>query len=175
MENASESKVFGVPLEELYLNTAQLIPAPLERGITWLNDKALDEEGLYRVPGDKTKVCHYIEMFDSGKEVNFYHLDERLPENVTSVVTSFVKRLPHSLLTNELHNQFSQVLEGEGSAQTNDKLKFLISALPPTNREILHLLATHFNLVLSHSNKNLMSLVPLETTLSIIWGRTLSK
>lgn len=61
------------------------------------------------------------------------------------------------------------------SKKQSDALRALFKDLAPENRETIHFLAAHFQLVHQHANKNKMDSYALQTTLSIMLGQTIAK
>jgi hypothetical protein len=51
----------------------------------------------------------------------------------------------------------------------------MLASLPAENRETIHLLSSHFQLVSQHSVQNKMDSHALQTTLAILFGLTIAK
>jgi len=145
-----------------------LIPSPIYRGVTWLNKKALQEEGLYRIPGNHQTIEEYVRLFDEGQDIDFFARDERLPENVTGVIIRFLKKTPNLLgESKSLVEQISQIEDAEVQAS---RIKALLLTVPPSLRETLHVFGHHLSLVLANEQLNRMSASVLETTFRIMMG-----
>jgi len=108
-------------------------------------------------------------MFDSGVNVDFLEMDERVPENVCSVVIKFIKAIPDGgLLTRSLKPSFFEAVE-EYQTQPETALvhiKELIASLPLVHRENLLFFVDHLRQVAENSNVNKMTAPLLGRT----WG-----
>ncbi|MDP2434439.1 MAG: hypothetical protein Q8P67_01705 [archaeon] len=183
-----DTTVFGVPLADAASkNEANpSIPAPLLAAISWLESAkigsthAIDEEGLYRVPGSATKFEKYQRLFDSGAAVDFSEFGEKMAENVTLVVIKYLKALPSGGgllprgLEERLNEQLAEMESREGPLRYDQAIASL-KTLPLPNRITLLYLTDHFLKVASHADKNKMPISTVERTLGICLGFQTSK
>jgi len=105
--------VFGVPLNEsLAIASVASLPAVVFRCIEWLEiNKAQDEEGVYRMSGSSAVIKGLKDRFDLEGDVNLVKLDERWdPHAIAGLLKTFLRELPTSLLTRELHPKFLAVM-----------------------------------------------------------------
>ena len=148
--NNSTTKLFGVPVEVAARRSDKekgLIPLPIRNGIQYLNEKGMEEEGLYRVPGSHNKYLEYRDQFDEGEEVNFF-VTERVIQNVAMMVIKFLKDLPEPLYTEALQGRVRKVLYGVKDKEKQKKLmKKTMAMLPLVNREIFRYVVDHFRVL----------------------------
>lgn len=105
--------VFGVSLNEsLAIASVASLPAVVFRCIEWLEiNKAQDEEGVYRMSGSSAVIKGLKDRFDLEGDVNLVKLDERWdPHAIAGLLKTFLRELPTSLLTRELHPKFLAVM-----------------------------------------------------------------
>ena len=183
------TEVFGRPLEEAAARNRDcpLVPAPLMCSFRWLEAakigpaRAIDEEGLYRVPGSAAKFAKYKQLFDSGVIVDYFKLDERHPENVTLVVIHYLKGLPAAagLVPSHCSAELVEAMEALRSDLSNAALSSaveqLLAAMPAANRATLAFIALHFQEVARNAERNKMSLANIERTLGICLGPTVGR
>ncbi|WVQ98272.1 hypothetical protein IAU59_005395 [Kwoniella sp. CBS 9459] len=153
--------VFAVPLtESLAIASVANLPAIVFRCIEWLEAKqAEQEEGIYRLSGSSAVIKGLKDRFDSEGDVNLISNDEYWdPHAIAGLLKTFLRDLPTSLLTRELHARFLAVMDLiEPSARVNE-LSRLVSELPPPNYALLRALTAHLILIVKNSQLNKMTL-----------------
>uniref|UniRef100_A0A6B2L7M5 Rho-GAP domain-containing protein n=1 Tax=Arcella intermedia TaxID=1963864 RepID=A0A6B2L7M5_9EUKA len=168
--------MFGVPLSEAASKSDKpngAVPSVIYKAVQYINQKALKEEGLYRVPGSEETYLKYKARFDAGEDVSLE--GELLVENVTLLVIKYLKALPESLFTNALHDLFKKTIEIENKEEQLKQIGVLCGRLPYAHRETIHLLVDHFIKIIQNSQFNKMDGFNITTTLNIIFGRTLAR
>lgn len=104
--------VFGVPLtDSLAVANIGGLPAIVFRCIEYLEaKKAGDEEGIYRLSGSSAVIKGLKEKFDDQGDIKLLAADEHWdPHAIAGLLKTFLRDLPTSLLTRELHTQFLTV------------------------------------------------------------------
>lgn len=105
--------VFGVPLpESIAVASKASLPAIVFRCIEWLEaKKAETEEGIYRLSGSSAVIKGLKDRFDNEGDVNLIQVDEHWdPHAIAGLLKSFLRELPTSLLTRDLHHRFLAVM-----------------------------------------------------------------
>lgn len=106
--------------------------------------RGLEEQGLYRVAGVASKVARLVACAGAGRRLPALHEPlEWETKTLTSALKSYLRALPEPLLTRALHAQFLAVAKGERRAERAAGMAALVAALPPPNREMLHLVMHH--------------------------------
>ncbi|WVO14798.1 hypothetical protein L204_102436 [Cryptococcus depauperatus] len=153
--------VFGTPLtDSLEVANVAKLPAIVFRCIEWLEaKKAEEEEGIYRLSGSSAVIKGLKERFDSEGDVNLLAVDEHWdPHAIAGLLKAFLRELPTSLLTRELHTRFLAVMDLVESSARIAELSKLVSELPPPNYALLRSLSAHLILVVQNSHINKMTL-----------------
>jgi len=158
--------IFSVPLEESAKNTSTdgkgLVPAFISDSIAWLNNTALQMEGLWRRPGNVT-VMNELELDWTEGRVKYH--DKQCPFDVCSLLLRYFKlqrEAKHPIWTVALDRQF-QALRDLSGAQLIANVRKMLWTLPSPNREVLRLLTDHFRRVISNSAFNKMTITNLTT------------
>ncbi|KAF8159752.1 hypothetical protein B0H34DRAFT_704674 [Crassisporium funariophilum] len=153
--------VFGVPLEEA-LEVAQMcnLPAIVFRSIQYLEAKKADqEEGIYRLSGSSAVIKGLKDRFNNEGDVDLLGSDEYWdPHAIAGLLKSFLRELPASILTRDLHLKFLAVIDFVDAQERIKELSYLIAALPLANYSLLRALTAHLILVVQNSNVNKMTM-----------------
>ncbi|KDR67937.1 hypothetical protein GALMADRAFT_257428 [Galerina marginata CBS 339.88] len=153
--------VFGVPLEEA-LDVAQMcnLPAIVFRSIQYLEAKKADqEEGIYRLSGSSAVIKNLKDMFNNEGDVDLLASDEYWdPHAIAGLLKSFLRELPSSILTRDLHLKFLAVIDFVDPQERIKELSQLIAALPLANYSLLRALTAHLILIVQNSNVNKMTM-----------------
>ncbi|KAF9048281.1 RhoGAP-domain-containing protein [Hymenopellis radicata] len=153
--------VFGVPLEEaLDVATIAHLPAIVFRSIQYLEAKQADqEEGIYRLSGSSAVIKNLKDMFNAEGDVDLLASDEYWdPHAVAGLLKSFLRELPASILTRELHLRFLAVIDFVDPQERIRELSHLIASLPIANYSLLRALTAHLILVVQNSSVNKMNM-----------------
>lgn len=105
--------VFGIPLtDSLAIASVASLPAIVFRCIEYLETKnAQDEEGIYRLSGSSAVIKGLKERFDIEGDFNLLKVDDNWdPHAIAGLLKTFLRELPTSLLTRELHPKYLAVM-----------------------------------------------------------------
>jgi len=153
--------VFGVPLDDA-LDVAQLcnLPAIVFRSIQYLEAKKADqEEGIYRLNGSSAVIKSLKDRFNNEGDVDLLASDEYWdPHAIAGLLKSFLRELPSSILTRDLHLKFLAVIDFVDAQERIKELSQLIAALPIANYSLLRALTAHLILIVQNSNVNKMTM-----------------
>ncbi|KAF5335937.1 hypothetical protein D9611_006244 [Ephemerocybe angulata] len=153
--------VFAVPLVES-LDVAQIcgLPAIVFRSIQYLEAKKADqEEGIYRLNGSSAVIKALRDRFNTEGDVDLLATDEYLdPHAVAGLLKSFLRDLPDSILTRELHLRFLAVIDLMDAQERIRELSQLIGSLPISNYTLLRALTAHLILIVQNANVNKMTM-----------------
>ncbi|WVW78221.1 hypothetical protein I302_100172 [Kwoniella bestiolae CBS 10118] len=153
--------VFAVPLtESIAVASVANLPAIVFRCIEWLEaKKAEQEEGIYRLSGSSAVIKGLKDRFDAEGDVNLLSVDEFWdPHAIAGLLKTFLRELPTSLLTRELHTRFLAVMDLIDSSARVNELSRLVSELPPPNYALLRALTAHLILIVRNATLNKMTL-----------------
>ncbi|KAL4063139.1 hypothetical protein J3A83DRAFT_1414775 [Scleroderma citrinum] len=153
--------VFGVPLEES-LDVAEIarLPAVVFRCIQYLEAKhAEEEEGIYRLSGSSAVIKGLRDRFNAEGDVDLLGSDEYWdPHAISGLLKTFLRELPASILTRELHMKFLAVMDFVEPQERIRELSFLIASLPIANYSLLRALTAHLILIVQNSSLNKMTM-----------------
>ncbi|CAE6514054.1 unnamed protein product [Rhizoctonia solani] len=155
--------VFGIPLQDS-LAIAQIanLPAIVFRCIEYLEAKRADqEEGIYRLSGSSAVIKSLKDKFNAGSEgdVNLLESEDYWdPHAVAGLLKSYLRELPSSILTRDLHMNFLAVIDLADPQERVAELASLISQLPLANYSLLRALTAHLILIVQNSHVNKMTM-----------------
>ncbi|KAL9621243.1 MAG: hypothetical protein Q9160_004264 [Pyrenula sp. 1 TL-2023] len=157
--------VFGLPLAEAveFCSPVGLdanLPAVVYRCIEYLRAKdAANEEGIFRQSGSNVVIRALRERFNTEIDVNLaaenHYYDVHA---VASLFKQYLRELPNTVLTRELHFEFLRALDHR---EMNDKLmgfNKLVYKLPPVNLALLKILSEYLTEIVNNAHKNKMNL-----------------
>lgn len=165
--------VFGVPLlQAITVSSINVggasdtsIPSVVYRCIDFLEKKGgIREEGIYRLSGSSTAVKGLRDRFDTEGDVDLVkEMDNgekgsvRDPHAVAGLLKTYLRELPSSVLTKEMHMDFLRVCDVVDRTQRTQELASLVSSLPRPNYSLLRALIQHLIKVTNHEDVNKMT------------------
>ncbi|KAF7798009.1 hypothetical protein EIP86_009219 [Pleurotus ostreatoroseus] len=154
--------VFGVSLEES-LDIAEIasLPAIVFRCIQYLEAKKADqEEGIYRLSGSSAVIKSLKDRFNNEGDVDLLGSDEYWdPHAIAGLLKTYLRELPASILTRDLHLRFLSVIADFVDPQERiQELSRLIASLPTANYSLLRALTAHLILIVQNAHVNKMTM-----------------
>ncbi|KAM7371147.1 hypothetical protein PAMP_010638 [Pampus punctatissimus] len=159
--------IFGQRLEDTVQYEKKFGPrlAPLlvEQCVDFIRERGLDEEGLFRMPGQANLVKELQEAFDCGDKPLFDSNTE--VHTVASLLKLYLRELPEPVIPFSKYEDFltcAQLLakdEEEGIQELGNQ----VSTLPLPNYNLLKYICKFLDEVQSHCNENKMSVQNLAT------------
>eukprot|EP00013_Stygamoeba_regulata_P003266 CAMPEP_0177628678 /NCGR_PEP_ID=MMETSP0447-20121125/259_1 /TAXON_ID=0 /ORGANISM="Stygamoeba regulata, Strain BSH-02190019" /LENGTH=261 /DNA_ID=CAMNT_0019129941 /DNA_START=166 /DNA_END=948 /DNA_ORIENTATION=+ len=134
------TEVFGVPLQELAARDQVDVPVFLLRLIKFLNDTALEVEGVFRMSAGVKQLEQLRVQVDRGLDLPFAEIGD--VHLVASLLKQYLMDLPEPLLTFGLYPSFLGATQTENPAA---KLRTIINSLPPVNRAVAEILFLFLN------------------------------
>ncbi|KAK9541600.1 hypothetical protein VZT92_001632 [Zoarces viviparus] len=160
--------VFGQHLEETMLYEAQcgpqrLVPVLVEQCVCFIRQHGLQEEGLFRAPGQTNHVRELQDAFDRGEKPVFDSTTD--VHTVASLLKLYIRELPEPIIPFSKYTQFlscAQLLTKD-KAMGKVELGKQVKSLPQVNYNLLTYICKFLDEVQSHSNENKMSVQNLAT------------
>ncbi|EXJ79023.1 hypothetical protein A1O3_08524 [Capronia epimyces CBS 606.96] len=156
--------VFGMQLQEAVeyyspIGVDVFLPAVVYRSIEFLRaKKASNEEGLFRLSGSNIVVRQLKDRFNTEGDVDLLTDEEDYDVHaVASLFKTYLRELPSTLLTRELHLEFLKVLELNDKAQKIATFNTLVHQLPAVNYSLLRTLSQYLLEVVQNADRNKMS------------------
>lgn len=165
---APEGSTFGVPLEHcLRSNYNEYVPRIVEVCTDIVESRGLDVVGIYRVPGNSAAVSalrddvnkNYVDVVQTDPRWNDVHV-------VSSLLKSFFRKMPDSLLTTNLYPSFIEADKIKDPYVRMETIRSLVRKLPPHHYHTLKHLMFHLKKVFENCERNRM---PLKN-LAIVFG-----
>lgn len=104
-----DKTVFGVPLLLSLQRTGQALPKCIQIALRWLRANALDQVGIFRKSGVKSRIQKLKVMTETqGDNINF---DGHQAYDVADLVKQYFRELPEALLTNKLSETFIAIFQ----------------------------------------------------------------
>lgn len=163
----TSTKVFGVPVRIVCERENRNIPYVVETLLDEIEERGLDEVGLYRIPGSLASVQALKGAFDAGGVVNMSDARWVDINTATGCFKLYLRELPEPLLTSELFADFV-ICGSMGNSEDGVKMmRRCVHRLPPPNYNLLKRLVEHLVLVTKHGDTNLMHAVNLAIVFSM--------
>ncbi|KAL0087841.1 hypothetical protein J3Q64DRAFT_1734796 [Phycomyces blakesleeanus] len=163
LENTSK-QVFGVPLlnavEISKVSNTYRLPLIVYRCIDYLEtQKAIYEEGIYRLSGSAVKIKALRSRFNEKGDIDFIGLNEFHDiHGIAGLLKLWLRELPCHVFTDELLPKFMSVIDLVDRAERVNELQRLVSILPIENYTLLRALTAHLIRVVQNSDVNRMTL-----------------
>jgi len=165
-KTAEKGSIFGVPLKEILEreNRGSNIPLLVERLTEWIQSKAINVEGIFRISAQHSNLDAMKLLLESGQVVNFDDY-EKDPYSVCGLLQKYFRDLPKPLTSDDLHTAFItthkslEKLRGSGINEEEVavmKFKGLVAMLAPENRDLIAFLLNFLAKVAEHEEKNKM-------------------
>ncbi|XP_039719142.1 rho GTPase-activating protein 8 isoform X2 [Pteropus medius] len=160
---------FGVSLQYLKdKNQGELIPPVLRFTVTYLRERGLRSEGLFRRSASVQTVSEIQRLYNQGKPVNFDDYgDIHVP---ATILKTFLRELPQPLLTFEAYEQVLGITSVESSLRVA-YCRQILQGLPEHNCAVLGYLVGFLHEVSRESIFNRMNSSSLACVfgLNLIW------
>ncbi|XP_050073355.1 rho GTPase-activating protein 7 [Anopheles maculipalpis] len=154
-----DRKVFGMPLVLNLQKYGSTVPYTIRLAFAWLEKNALDQVGLFRKPGVKSRIAKLKSVIEASNDVGWRSemFDEYHAYDVADLVKQYFRELPDPLLTAKLSETFIAIFQYLPDEVRAEAVQSAILLLPDEHREVLHLLLTFLEKVVQNSSLNQMT------------------
>ena len=159
------TRVFGAAIEA----HTTLVPSVVECCCSFIENRGLFHEGIYRLSGQKGKIMQLRELFNNDNLNSFINPDQFTLNDVASLLKQYFRELPDALLTSERHDAFLAAVAVPDHDAMLYKLQEVVLTLPPANLETLKRMCAHLQLITEHAESNKMGL----ENVAMLFGPTL--
>jgi RalA-binding protein 1 len=156
--------VFGAPLADAIrynhpVDANVELPAVVYRCIEYLDARnAASEEGIFRLSGSNIVIKQLRERFNNEGDVNLITDDQYYDIHaVASLLKLYLRELPTTILTRDLHLDFLAVTEVHDLQEKVRALNGLVYKLPRANNTLLRYLSSFLINIINHSDVNKMT------------------
>lgn len=162
---------FGVSLQYIReKNRDAVIPPVMAQTITYLKEKGLRTEGIFRRSARVQIIKDVQKLYNLGKPVNFEDFsDVHVP---AVILKTFLRELPEPLLTFRVYSQVQDILNVESSLRAS-RCKQIVESLPEHNFIVTKYLLCFLHMVSQESIVNKMSPSNLACVfgVNLLWPR----
>ncbi|KAH4055990.1 hypothetical protein HBH49_047780 [Parastagonospora nodorum] len=155
--------IFGIPLQEAveYSQPAGVnvpLPAVVYRCLEYLQEKkAINEEGIFRLSGSNIVIKGLRERFNTEGDIRLLDGQYYDVHAVASLLKLYLRELPSSILTRELHLDFLEVLDMDERSKKIQTFNVLVHKLPHANFELLRHLSSFLIEIVDNAGLNKMT------------------
>ncbi|KAK7925975.1 hypothetical protein WMY93_008285 [Mugilogobius chulae] len=179
MPDYKEKSVFGVPLIVHVQRCGFPLPLCLQQALSHLKTHCLDQVGLFRKSGVKSRIQALRQQCELSPD--FVSYEDQSAYDVADMVKQFFRDLPEPLLTSKLGETFLHIYQYVPKEQRLQAVRAAILLMPDENREVLQTLLFFLRDVTSVVEENQMTpmnlavcLGPSLFHLSLLKNETLS-
>ncbi len=135
------------------------LPAVVYRCIQYLDVKnAILEEGIFRLSGSNIIIKQLRERFNTEGDVNLLTDDTYYDIHaVASLLKLYLRELPTTILTRELHMHFVSITEMQNKTEKLAAVAELVKRLPQANATLLKYLLAFLIKIINHADMNKMT------------------
>ncbi|XP_053564425.1 stAR-related lipid transfer protein 13 isoform X2 [Bombina bombina] len=142
-----DKNVFGVPLMVHVQRTGQPLPQSIQQALRFLRSNCLDQVGLFRKSGVKSRIQALRQMNENCPEsVNY---EDQCAYDVADMMKQFFRDLPDPLLSSKLGETFLHIYQYVPKEQRLQAVQSAIMLMSDENREVLQTLLCFLNDVTS--------------------------
>ncbi|XP_034094293.1 rho GTPase-activating protein 25 isoform X3 [Gymnodraco acuticeps] len=165
------SGVFGKSLMDIVTYEQRfgphMVPILVQKCVEYIKEHGLNEEGIFRLPGQDNAVKQFRDAFDAGERPSFP--SDTDVHTVASLLKLYLRELPEPVVPWTQYQDFldcTNLLDSSGSEGWK-KLEKQIALLPRTNYNLLSYVCRFLFEVQQHSSVNKMNVENLATVMGI--------
>ncbi|XP_067889593.1 stAR-related lipid transfer protein 13 isoform X2 [Heterodontus francisci] len=133
-----DKNVFGVPLIVHVQRTGQPIPQSIQQAMRYLRSHCLDQVGLFRKSGAKSRIQALRQMNEASPDnVNY---EDQCAYDVADMLKQFFRDLPDPLLSSKLGETFLHIYQYVPKEQRLQAVQAASMLMSDENREVLQTL-----------------------------------
>ncbi|XP_041657606.1 rho GTPase-activating protein 7 isoform X2 [Cheilinus undulatus] len=148
-------RVFGVPLLLSVQQTGEPLPPSILRALVHLRNECLDQVGLFRKSGVKSRIQYLRDLVESDPDGVSY--DGQSAYDVADMVKQYFRDLPEPIFTSKLCESFLHIYQYFPKDQQLVAAQAAILLLPDENREALRTLLSFLRDVVASVDENQMT------------------
>ncbi|KAG7925346.1 hypothetical protein KL925_004361 [Ogataea polymorpha] len=148
--------VFGVPLDYVCEREGRQIPAIIEKMMSEIEFRGLEETGLYRKSASVSVLNEIRDVINLHGDLN---MEDQLVfdvHNLTGVIKMFFRELPEPLILDTIIPEFDKIKQLAQSEERFEQYKLIFDTLPAPNRTLLARFVKHLKMVDEYNRHNRM-------------------
>ncbi|XP_001376551.3 stAR-related lipid transfer protein 8 isoform X2 [Monodelphis domestica] len=130
--------VFGVPLLIHMQRTGQPLPQSIQQAMRYLRSQCLDQVGIFRKSGVKSRIQTLRQMNEASPEHVVY--EGQSAYDVADLLKQYFRDLPEPIFTSKLTTTFLRLYQFVPKDQQLSAAQAAVVLLPDENREVLQTL-----------------------------------
>ncbi|XP_051277353.1 rho GTPase-activating protein 25 isoform X2 [Dicentrarchus labrax] len=145
----------------------QMVPILIQKCVEFIKEHGLDEEGIFRLPGQDNAVKQFRDAFDAGERPSFP--SDTDVHTVASLLKLYLRELPEPVVPWTQYQDFLDCtnLLDSSSSEGWEMLEKQITLLPRMNYNLLSYVCRFLFEVQLHSKVNKMNVENLATVMGI--------
>ncbi|XP_036439464.1 rho GTPase-activating protein 7 isoform X2 [Colossoma macropomum] len=153
-----DRSVFGVPLQVNVQRSGQPLPQGIQQAMRYLRNHCLDQVGLFRKSGVKSRIQALRQMNEScGTDGCGVSYEGQSAYDVADMLKQYFRDLPEPLFTSKLTDTFLQIYQYMPEDQRLQAVRAAVLLLPDENRETLQTLLCFLSDVTANVRENQMT------------------
>ncbi|KAI4886751.1 hypothetical protein NFI96_029387, partial [Prochilodus magdalenae] len=162
-----DRSVFGVPLQVNVQRTGQPLPQGIQQAMRYLRNQCLDQVGLFRKSGVKSRIQALRQMNEScGMDGCGVSYEGQSAYDVADMLKQYFRDLPEPLFTSKLADTFLQIYQYMPVDQRLQAVRAAVLLLPDESREALQTLLCFLSDVTANVRENQMTCMNLAVCLA---------
>ncbi|XP_078685026.1 rho GTPase-activating protein 7-like isoform X2 [Branchiostoma floridae x Branchiostoma belcheri] len=150
-----DKAVFGIPLLHVLQHTGQPLPQSIIYAMDYLRRTALDQVGLFRKSGARSRIQALKRMNETNPDSLSY--EGMMCYDVADMLKQYFRELPEPLLTNKLSETFISIFTRLPMDLRLQAMQAAVMLMPDENREVLQTLLLFLCEVAKNVEKNQMT------------------
>uniref|UniRef100_A0A3B1JSF1 Rho GTPase-activating protein 7 n=1 Tax=Astyanax mexicanus TaxID=7994 RepID=A0A3B1JSF1_ASTMX len=162
-----DRSVFGVPLQVNVQRSGQPLPQGIQQAMRYLRNHCLDQVGLFRKSGVKSRIQALRQMNEScGTDGCGVTYEGQSAYDVADMLKQYFRDLPEPLFTSKLTDTFLQIYQYMPVDQRLQAVRAAVLLLPDESRETLQTLLCFLSDVTANVRENQMTCMNLAVCLA---------
>ncbi|XP_071614196.1 stAR-related lipid transfer protein 8 isoform X2 [Heliangelus exortis] len=133
-----DKAVFGVPPIINVQRTGQPLPQSIQQAMRYLRSRCLDQVGIFRKSGVKSRIQALRHMNETSPEHVSY--EGQSAYDVADLLKQYFRDLPEPIFTTKLTETFLQIYQYVSKEQRLQAVQAAVILMPDENREVLQTL-----------------------------------
>ncbi|XP_062867394.1 rho GTPase-activating protein 7 isoform X2 [Trichomycterus rosablanca] len=148
-------KVFGVPLLQSVQQSGKPLPPSILRAMQYLKIEGLDQVGLFRKSGVKSRIQYLRDMVEADPDG--FSFEGQSAFDVADMLKQYFRDLPEPVFTSKLCESFLHIYQYFPKDKQFEAVQAAIFLLPDENREALQCLLFFLREVVAYVDDNQMT------------------
>ncbi|XP_058449174.1 stAR-related lipid transfer protein 13 [Malaya genurostris] len=154
-----DRRVFGIPLVLNLQRYGNTLPEIIQMAFNWLEVNAMDQVGLFRKPGVKSRIAKLKSTIESSNNMinRMDVFDDYHAYDVADMLKQYFRELPDPLLTAKLSETFVAIFQYLPIEVRMEAVQSAILLLPDEHREVIYALLNFLAKVVASASQNQMT------------------